>query len=106
MRRARFVPPIICLLLGPFTLRAQWQASADLGASGLRRTHIPQSGAFTVGANATGVGDRGWLRSSLLGVFAGPSQVTLQGLLAASMSTAADRRVRAELTGVLSGFGE
>ena len=87
MRRARFVPAILLLLLGPLTLRAQWQASADLGASHLQRTDIPQSGAATFGASVTGIGDRSWIRSSLLGVFAGPSQATMQGLLAGSIAT-------------------
>ncbi len=106
MRRARFVPPILLLLLGPLTLRAQWQASADLGASHLQRTNIPQSGAATFGASVTGIGDRSWIRSSLLGVFAGPTQATMQGLLAGSIATSPDRKARGELSGVLSGFGE
>jgi hypothetical protein len=110
MRRARLFPLIsgfaTLLVLMRAPLRAQWQVAADLGASRLQRTDIPQSNAFTFGGSATGIGERAWLRSSLLGVFAGSDQVTAQGLVTGSLLTASARPVRGELNGFVSAFTE
>src|SRR4051794_41936736 len=108
MRRARLLPPLLCLVAAPLSLDAQWQVSADVGASHLRRTNIPQSGAVTAGGTATSIGDRGWFRSSLLGVFAGFDRVTGQALLAGSVAGAGDKRKRggfANFLGAVSGSG-
>jgi hypothetical protein len=85
---------------------AQWQLSADLGASRLRRSDIPQSGALTFGANAAAIGDHGWIRSSVLAVGANAQQSTAQGLLAGSVVGSSGRPVRGEIGGFVSGFGE
>src|SRR4051812_27938350 len=106
MCRARFLSAIGCLVTLSAPLRAQWQFAADFGASRLERSNIPQSNAVTFGGSATGVGDRGWFRSSVLGVAAGPSQTTAQGLVAGSVLGPSGRAVRGELTGVLSAFSE
>jgi hypothetical protein len=105
MRRARLLPLLISVLASR-TAAAQWQLSADLGASHLRRSDIPQSGAVTLGANAVAVGDNAWFRSSALGVLANAQQSTAQALLAAGIVGSASRPVRGELGAVASAFGE
>ena len=87
-------------------LVAQWTAAADFGASRLQRTGIPQSNAATVGASVTGVGERGWFRTSALGVVSGIGQSTSQGLMAGSVLGPSDHVVRGELTGAVSAFGQ
>src|ERR1044071_4883207 len=106
MRRARLFPLVACFAILSAPLPAQWQFAADLGASRLQRTDIPQSNAVTFGGSATGVGDRSWFRSSLLGVVAGADQVTAQGLVAGSLLGPSGHIARGELTGFLSGFSE
>src|SRR3954469_22005932 len=98
MRRARLFSLLLCFAVAAAPLHAQWQFSGDVGASRLQRTAIPQANAVTVGANATTVGDRSWLRSSLLGVVAGPGQTTGQGLVAGSLLGPDTRPLRGEIT--------
>ena len=106
MRRARLLSLVASIATLSTPLGAQWQFSADLGASHLQRTNIPQSNAITFGGNATAIGERGWLRSSLLGVVAGADQVTAQGLVSGSLLSPTGNFPRGELTGFLSGFSE
>jgi hypothetical protein len=106
MRRARLFSLVACFALLSAPLPAQWQFAADLGASRLQRTDIPQSNAVTFGGSLTGVGDRSWFRSSLLGVVAGADQVTAQGLVSGSLLGPSGHVARGELTGFLSGFSE
>ena len=106
MRRARLFSLVACLATVSAPLHAQWQFAADLGASNLQRTDIPRSNAATFGASVTAVGDRTWLRSSLLGVVAGADQVTAQGLVSGSVLGPSGHFARGELTGFLSGFSE
>src|SRR5689334_6976804 len=105
MRRARLFPVLLSVVASQPAI-AQWQYSADLGASRLRRSDVPQSGAVTVGANAGLAGDNGWFRSSVLAVAANAEQSTAQALLAASLITSSDRPLRGEIGGFVSGFGE
>jgi hypothetical protein len=105
MRRARLLPLLISALAAR-PAASQWQFSADLGASQLRRPDIPRSGAVTFGANAGLAGDRGFFRSSVLAVGANSQQSTVQGLLAGSITESTDRLVRGEIGGFVSGFGE
>jgi len=105
MRRARLLP-ILIVVLATRPVAAQWQFSADLGASQLRRPDIPQSGAVTIGASAVALGEHGWFRSSALGVKANSQQSTAQALLAGAIVGPSSRPVRGELAGFLSGFGE
>jgi hypothetical protein len=106
MRRARLFSLVACFATLSAPLPAQWQFVADLGASRLQRTDIPQSNAATFGASVTGVGDRSWFRSSLLGVVAGVDQVTAQGLVSGSLLGPSGHFARGELTGFVSGFSE
>ena len=106
MRRARLFSLVACLATLSAPLPAQWQFAADLGASRLQRTDIPQSNAVTFGGSATGVSERGWFRSSLLGVVADADQVTAQALVSGSILGPSGRFARGELTGFLSGFSE
>src|SRR4029079_1908857 len=106
MRRARFFALIAGFATLSAPLPAQWQFAADLGASRLQRTDIPQSNAVTFGGSATGVSERGWFRSSLLGVVADADQVTAQALVSGSILGPSGRFARGELTGFLSGFSE
>jgi hypothetical protein len=105
MRRARLLP-ILISVLATRSVAAQWQFSADLGASQLRRPDIPQSGAMTIGANAIALGDHGWFRSSALGVLANSQQSTAQALLAGAIVGPSSRPLRGELAGFVSAFGE
>ena len=105
MRRARLLPVLISILASR-PAAAQWQFSADLGASHLRRSDIPQSGAVTLGAAAVAVGEHGWFRSSALGVLANAQQSTAQALFAGGIVGSATRPVRGELGAVVSAFGE
>lgn len=105
MRRARLFPVLFTVALAA-PLQAQWQVAADLGASRLQRTDIPRSNALTFGGTATGVGERSWVRSSLLGVYSGSGQATAQGLIAGSVLGPTRHPVRGEVTGALSVFGE
>ena len=105
MRRARLLP-ILISVLATRPAAAQWQFSADLGASHLRRSDIPQSGAVTLGATAGAAGERVWFRSSALGVLANTQQSTAQALLAGGIAGSANRPVRGELGAVVSAFGE
>ena len=105
MRRARLFPILISVLTSQ-PAAAQWQFSADFGASHLRRSDIPQSGAFTVGASAAAIGDNAWFRSSALGVLANAQQSTAQALFAGGIVGSAARPVRGELGAVVSAFGE
>lgn len=105
MRRARLLPILISVLASR-AAAAQWQFSADLGASHLRRSDIPQSGAFTVGATAVAIGENAWFRSSALGVLANIQQSTAQALFAGGIAGSASRPVRGELSAVVSAFGE
>ena len=106
MRRARFFFLIASIATPVVMLPAQWQVAGDFGASRLQRTNIPQSNAATLGASVTGMSDRGWVRSNLLGVVAGADQVTAQGLIAGSLVGPSGRAVRGELTGFASAFSE
>ena len=110
MRRARLFSQVsrLAVLLAALSapLSAQWQFAADLGASRLQRTSIPQSNAVTFGGTATGIGDRAWVRSSLLGVVAGSNQVTAQGLVTGSLLSPSGHPVRGELNGFVSAFSE
>jgi hypothetical protein len=106
MRRARFFSLAMCFCTVSAPLPAQWQFGADVGASRLQRTDIPQSNALTVGGTATNVGDRSWVRSSMLGVVSSFGQATAQGLVAGSLLSSSGHSMRGELTGVLSAFGE
>jgi hypothetical protein len=105
MRRAR-LPLLLISVLASRPAGAQWQFSADLGASHLRRSDIPQSGAVTLGANVIGVGEHGWFRSSALGVLANSQQSTGQALLAGAIVGPSAHSVRGEIGGFVSGFGE
>jgi len=110
MRRARLFSQVsrLAALLATLStpLSAQWQFAADLGASRLQRTDIPQSNAVTFGGSATGIGERAWFRSSLLGVVAGSDQVTAQGLVTGSLLGPSGHAVRGELNGFVSSFSE
>jgi hypothetical protein len=110
MRRARLFSQVsrLATLLATLSvpLSAQWQFAADLGASRLQRTDIPQSNAVTFGGSATGIGERAWFRSSLLGVVAGSDQVTAQGLVTGSLLGPSGHPVRGELNGFVSSFSE
>ena len=105
MRRARLLPVLISVLASQ-SAASQWQFSADLGASQLRRTDIPRSSAVTFGANAVAVGEHGWFRTSALGVLANAQQSTAQALFAGSLVQSAEHPVRGEIGGFVSGFGE
>ena len=105
MRRARLLP-ILISVLATRPIAAQWQFSADLGASQLRRSDIPQSGAVTLGGTAGAAGERVWFRSSALGVLANTQQSTAQALLAGGIVESTNRLVRGELGAVVSAFGE
>lgn len=106
MRRARLFSLIASFATLSAPLPAQWQFAADLGASRLQRTDIPQSNAVTFGGSAMNIGERGWFRSSLLGVVADADQVTTQGLVSGSVLGPSGHFARGELTGFLSGFSE
>ena len=105
MRRARLLPLLVSLAVAPAALPAQWQLSGDVGASHLKRSDIPQSGAVTLGGSANTTGEWGWFRSSLLGVVAGANQTAGQGLIAGSL-IGPGARARGELSGILSAFSE
>jgi len=105
MRRARLLPALISVLASR-PAAAQWQFSADVGASHLRRSDIPQSGALTLGASAVTAGEHGWFRSNALGVLANADQSTAQALFAGGIVSSASRPVRGELGAVVSAFGE
>ena len=105
MRRARLILHVCFLTTAARALHAQWQATADAGVSHLRQTGIPESDAGTLGASLVMVGDRSTLRSSALAASAAGGW-TVQGLAAGSLLGPATQRVRWELGGVLSTFGE
>ena len=106
MRRTRLFSLAACCAALSAPASAQWQVAADVGASRLQRTDIPQSNAVTFGASATGLGDRSWIRSSVLGVVGSQGQTTGQALMAGSLLGSSDHSVRGELTGAMSAFGQ
>jgi len=105
MRRARLLPLLISALAAR-PAASQLQLSADIGASHLQRSDVPQASALTFAANVAATGDHGWFRSGILGVRANADQSTTQALFAGSLAESPDRPVHGELGGFVSGFGE
>ncbi len=84
-------------------LPAQWQLTADAGSTHLRQTGIPESNAFTVGANVDVFGERAALRSRVLAA-CGNQVCTGQGVVLASLVGANTVGANWEVSGALSGF--
>jgi hypothetical protein len=106
MRRARLQCALPLILACPAPLAAQWQVAADVGVSHLQRTGIPQSAAGTLGATITNIGERGWIRSSLLGVAAGAEQASTQALIAGSLIAASTAGAVFSMDGTASAYTE
>jgi hypothetical protein len=85
-------------------LQAQWQLTADAGSAHLRQTGVPESNAFTFGANVDVLGERAALRSRAL-ASCGNQVCTGQGVLLASLLGANPVGPNWELSGTVSGFG-
>jgi hypothetical protein len=74
--------------------------------SHLQRTGIPQSAAATLGGTITSIGERGWVRSSLLGVAAGAEQVSTQALITGSLIASPAAAAVFSLDGTASAYTE
>src|SRR5690349_6668170 len=88
-------------------LRAQWQATVDVGASRLRQTGIPESGAQILGGSVDGLGDHGWLHAAALSSLQ-PSRSawTGQALALGGFFGPITSVSRWEIGGALSGFAQ
>jgi len=101
MRRVRL---ILLLLSIAAPLPAQWQLTADAGSTHLRQNGVPESNAFTFGANVDVLGERAVLRSRAL-ASCGNQVCTGQGVLLASLLGPNIMGPNWELSGAVSGFG-
>lgn len=101
MRRVRLILLLLCV---GARLPAQWQLTADAGSTHLRQTGVPESNAFTFGANVDVLGERAILRSRAL-ASCGNQVCTGQGVLLASLLGPNSVGPNWELSGAVSGFG-
>lgn len=105
MRRARLVSLAVCVVAAQ-PLAAQWQLTGDVGVSRLQQTGIPQSNALTLGTSLDLFGERGWLRTGLLGARSDGDRWTGQGVVLGSLLGPSGHPARWELAGSASTFGE
>jgi hypothetical protein len=105
MRRARLVSCFLFVMIAR-PLEAQWRLTADAGVSRLQQSGIPESSALTIGTTLDVLGDRAWLRTSVLGARTEGDRWTAQGVMLASLLGAPGRSARWELAGTASTFGE
>lgn len=101
MRRVGLILLFVCI---GTRLPAQWQLTGDVGRTHLRQNGVPESNAFTLGANADVLGERAALRSRVL-ASCGNQVCTGQGVLLASIVGPNPIGPNWELSGALSGFG-
>lgn len=86
---------------------AQWQASIDVGASRLRQTGIPESGAQILGGSVDGLGDHVWLHAAALSSLQPSSSAwTGQALALGGLFGPITTLSRWEIGGALSGFAQ
>src|SRR5690349_19215499 len=107
MRRVwtAILPTLALVAPGRFA-GAQWQASVDVGASRLRQTGIPESGAQTLGGSVDGVGDHGWVHAAALSSLQPTSTAwTGQAVALGGFFGPITTLSRWEIGGALSGFG-
>jgi hypothetical protein len=101
MRRVGLILLLLCIGV---PLPAQWQLTADAGSTHLRQNGVPESNAFTLGANVDLLGERAALRSRAL-ASCGNQVCTGQGILLASLLGPNPIGTNWELSGAVSGFG-
>jgi hypothetical protein len=107
MRRAGLIPLFFFAVAAAGSpVSAQVQLGGEAGLARLRQTGIPESTARTLGANLDAVGQRSWFRAAVLGALASEDQWTGQALASASLFGPAQQRVRWELSGTATSFGE
>ena len=107
MRRARLIPPLLCLTaVVPSSLRAQWRLTGDAGLSHLRQAGLPESYASMLGATLDVAGERAVFRSSALGARTGDGRATGQWTALGAASTATWRGFAVQGMGSVSAFGQ
>ncbi len=106
MGRAWFTPQLVGLLACAHVARAQVRATADLGASYISQSGIPQSGAVTIGGALDALGDAGAFRSTGLATLAPRGRWTAQAVVGGAVSGPSTGFVRWGLDAAASAFGE
>lgn len=86
MRRARLLFIVLCQFGSASRIRAQVEASVDIGVSRLRQANVPTGNSFSGGATVDWLGERGQLRGTVLGSRQTESRWTGQAALFGSLS--------------------